>query len=66
MKQETKTRVHLYEQEEIRDLNYNAEEYFGKPWEQKKVLYRKSSYFHKFDSLRLRNVVVKGGDDLRQ
>lgn len=28
--------------------------------------YKKASYFHKFKSLKLHNVVVKGGDDLRQ
>lgn len=57
--------VKTYE-EDIKDVGFVSESVFGKPWEQKLTLYRRNSYFRKFDSLRHRNVVVKGGDDLRQ
>lgn len=63
--EEVKKNVKIYE-EEIKETDYPSEEFFGKPWEQKKLIYKKKSYFRKFESLKLRNVVVKGGDDLRQ
>lgn len=44
----------------------NSESIWGQAWELKKVKYTMKSNFSKFHSLRLRNVVVKGGDDLRQ
>jgi phosphatidylinositol kinase/protein kinase (PI-3 family) len=36
------------------------------PWVAKEKKYKQASYFKNFQSLRLHNVVVKGGDDLRQ
>jgi hypothetical protein len=65
MKEETKKHVKIYE-ENVNEFDAATESMFGKPWEQKKLEYKKTSYFRKFESHRLRNVVVKGGDDLRQ
>lgn len=35
-------------QEEIKETDYNSEEFFGKPWDQKRLEYRRQSYFRKF------------------
>lgn len=43
-----------------------SESIWGQAWELKKVKYAAKSNFSRFKSLRFRNVVVKGGDDLRQ
>lgn len=43
-----------------------ANNVWGDPWDQAIRKLKYSSPFRKFSSLRFRNVVVKGGDDLRQ
>lgn len=39
---------------------------WGVPWVAKEKKYKQASFFKNFPSLKLHNVVVKGGDDLRQ
>lgn len=39
---------------------------FGKPWVETTEEMRKNSPFGGFESFKLRQIIVKGGDDLRQ
>jgi phosphatidylinositol 4-kinase len=58
--------IETYIEGEFKDCNMMIESIWGQAWELKKVKYNMRSNFTKFRSLRFRNVVVKGGDDLRQ
>jgi len=52
--------------EELKERSELSEAIWGLPWELKRVKYHTHSLFRKLESHKLRNVVVKGGDDLRQ
>lgn len=58
--------IETYIEGEFKDCNLMIESIWGQAWELKKVKYAMKSNFSRFKSLRFRNVVVKGGDDLRQ
>lgn len=66
MEKERVKQIETYIEGEFKDWNLNSESIWGQAWELKKVKITMKSHFSKFRSLRLRNVVVKGGDDLRQ
>jgi hypothetical protein len=66
IEKEAVQQIETYIEGEFKDWNLNSESIWGQAWELKKVKYQVKSNFGKFRSLRLRNVVVKGGDDLRQ
>ena len=58
--------IETYIEGEFKDCNLMIESIWGQAWELKKLKYGMKSNFSRFKSLRFRNVVVKGGDDLRQ
>ena len=53
-------------EEEVKYEGNSAESVWKQPWSQTVKTLKQSSPFKKLHSLKFRNMVIKGGDDLRQ
>lgn len=54
------------EEEEKTSIIGKANGPWGEPWERKVAQFQKNSMFGHFPSYQIRNIIIKGGDDLRQ